>query len=58
MHRAEEFSYGGRESSIENVNERSDQSSMTSNDPPAGVKKIEAISQTWTQSSLIAAYVG
>ncbi|KAM0796047.1 hypothetical protein BDR22DRAFT_812634 [Usnea florida] len=35
-----------------------DSSSVISDVPQAGVKNIEAVSQTWTQSSLIAAYLG
>lgn len=34
------------------------QSSFTSDATQNGVKNIEAVSQTWTQSSLIAAYLG
>lgn len=33
-------------------------SSISSDDTQIGVKNIEAISQTWTKSSLIAAYLG
>ena len=35
-----------------------DSSSIISDAPQAGVKNIEAVSQTWTQSSLIVAYLG
>lgn len=35
-----------------------DRSSLSSGDAQTGVKGIEAISQTWTQWSLIAAYLG
>ena len=35
-----------------------DQSSLSSDDTQAGVKNIEAISQTWTKWSLVAAYAG
>ncbi|CAD6565954.1 MAG: hypothetical protein ASARMPREDX12_003626 [Alectoria sarmentosa] len=35
-----------------------DQSSLISDATPTGVKNIEAVSQTWTQASLIAAYLG
>ena len=35
-----------------------DQFSLISDATPTGVKNIEAVSQTWTQSSLIAAYLG
>ena len=34
------------------------QSSSSSDATQTGVKNIEAISQTWTQSSLVAAYLG
>lgn len=41
------------------VRDADDQSSLSSSqEPQAGVKNIEAISQTWTKWSLIAAYVG
>lgn len=33
-------------------------SSISSDDTQIGVKNIEAISQTWTKLSLIAAYLG
>ena len=33
-------------------------SSSSDDDPQAGVKNIEAISQTWTKWSLVFAYVG
>ena len=56
MQTAEGFSSGGQE--FNDVDERGDQASIASNDASAGVKKIEAISRTWTRSSLIAAYVG
>lgn len=35
-----------------------DQSSLASDATQTGVKNIEAVSQTWTQWSLIAAYLG
>ena len=35
-----------------------DASSLSSADAQAGVKGIEAISSTWTKTSLIIAYVG
>ena len=35
-----------------------DRSSLTSYDAQAGVKGIEAISQTWSKWALISAYVG
>ena len=35
-----------------------DQSSLSSDNTQAGVKNIEAISQTWTKWSLISAYLG
>ena len=41
-----------------NVEHEDDRSSLTSNAAQSGVKNIEAVSQTWTQSSLIAAYFG
>ena len=34
------------------------QSSLSTDDAQAGVKSIEAVSQTWTQWSLIVAYLG
>ena len=34
------------------------QSSLSTDDAQAGVKNIEAVSQTWTRSSLILAYLG
>ena len=40
------------------VQHEDDQSSLTSDATQTGVKSIEAVSQTWTQSSLIAAYLG
>lgn len=40
------------------VEHEDDQSSFTSDATQTGVKNIEAVSQTWTQSSLIAAYLG
>ena len=40
------------------VDHEDDQSSFTSDATQTGVKNIEAVSQTWTQSSLIAAYLG
>ena len=40
------------------VSDEDDQSSLSSSDTQQGVKGIEAISQTWTQWSLIAAYIG
>lgn len=39
-------------------NHEDDPSSISSNDTQAGVRNIEAISQTWTKRSLIAAYAG
>lgn len=41
-----------------NVEHDDDQSSFTSDATQTGVKNIEAVSQTWSQSSLIAAYLG
>lgn len=41
-----------------NVEQEDDHSSCASDAIQAGVKKIEVVSQTWTQSSLIAAYLG
>ena len=41
-----------------NVEHEDDQSSMNSDATQTGVKNIEAVSQAWTQSSLIAAYLG
>lgn len=41
-----------------NQDNEDDQSSLTSDATQTGVKNIEAVSQTWTQSSLIAAYLG
>ena len=35
-----------------------DQASFSSDDTQTGVKTVEAVSQTWTQSALIAAYLG
>jgi len=35
-----------------------DRSSLSSYEAQTGVKNIEAISQTWTRTSLVAAYVG
>lgn len=35
-----------------------DRSSLSSNDTQNGVKNIEAVSQVWTKSSLISAYLG
>ena len=35
-----------------------DQASFSSDETQVGVKTVEAISQTWTQSALIAAYLG
>lgn len=40
------------------VGDADDQSSLSSDETQAGVKNIEAISQTWTKWSLIAAYLG
>ena len=40
------------------VSDGDDRSSFSSKDAQQGVKGIEAISQTWTQWSLIAAYLG
>ena len=40
------------------VRDADDQSSLSSSEPQAGVKNIEAISRTWTQWSLIVAYLG
>lgn len=41
------------------THDEEDASSLISNDTQQqGVKRIEAISQTWTHSSLIAAYLG
>ena len=40
------------------VQHEDDQSSFSSNAAQTGVKNIEVVSQTWTQSSLIAAYLG
>ena len=39
-------------------NDAASSSSFVSDDAQTGVKGIEAISQTWTQSSLITAYLG
>ena len=39
-------------------NHDDDQSSLSSDNTQAGVKNIEAISQTWTKWSLISAYLG
>ena len=41
-----------------NVENDGDQSSLSSDTTQTGVKNIEAVSQTWTQSSLTAAYLG
>ena len=41
-----------------NVPDEEDQASLSSDATQAGVKNIEAVSQTWTQSSLVAAYFG
>lgn len=41
-----------------NEDHEDDRSSLTSDVRQSGVKNIEAVSQTWTQSSLIAAYLG
>ena len=41
-----------------NVQGEEDQTSLSSDTTQTGVKNIEAISQTWTQSSLVAAYFG
>ena len=38
--------------------EEYDRASFSSDETQTGVKNIEAVSQTWTQWSLIAAYVG
>ena len=35
-----------------------DQGSFSSDETQTGVKTVEVVSQTWTQSALIAAYVG
>ena len=35
-----------------------DQASFSSDETQTGVKTAEAVSQTWTQSALIAAYLG
>ena len=35
-----------------------DQASFSSDETQTGVKTVEAVSQTWTQSALIAAYLG
>lgn len=35
-----------------------DQASFSSDETQTGVKNIEAVSQTWTRYSLIAAYLG
>ena len=43
---------------VQNSDEEADQSSVASSDVQTGVKKIEAISSTWTKWSLIFAYVG
>lgn len=49
---------GSREKGHAYVGDADDQSSLSSYEPQAGVKSIEAISQTWTKWSLIAAYLG
>ena len=41
-----------------NINHEDDQSSFSSDETQTGVKGIEAVSQTWTEWSLIAAYLG
>lgn len=58
MGNAEGLSGAREEFNDENVAERREQSPIASDDAPAGVKEIEAISRIWTRSSLIAAYVG
>ena len=40
------------------VEHEHDRASFSSDETQTGVKNIEAVSQTWTQRSLIAAYVG
>ena len=40
------------------VRDADDQFSLSSSEPQAGVRNIEAISQTWTKWSLIVAYLG
>lgn len=49
------FSQGKGQSAIESED---DQSSFSSEETQTGVKTIEAVSQTWTRWSLIAAYLG
>ena len=41
-----------------NVPDEEDRASLSSDATQVGVKNIEAVSQTWTQSSLVAAYLG
>jgi hypothetical protein len=48
-------SQGKGQSAIESED---DQSSFSSEETQTGVKTIEAVSQTWTRWSLIAAYLG
>ena len=40
------------------VDREFDQASFSSDETQTGVKTVEAVSQTWTQSALIAAYLG
>ena len=40
------------------VEQEFDQASFSSDETQTGVKTVEAVSQTWTQSALIAAYLG
>lgn len=41
-----------------NAQHEDDQASLSSDATQAGVKNIEVVSQTWTQASLVASYLG
>lgn len=41
-----------------NGEHENDRTSFSSDAPQTGVKNIELVSQTWTQSSLVVAYLG
>ena len=59
MTSVEEITSGRSNKDLPNPGHGDDRSSLSSDDDPqAGVKNIEAISQTWTKWSLVFAYVG
>lgn len=59
MASAEETRVGTPNEDRAQVRDGDDRSSLSSDDDAqAGVKNIEAISQTWTKGALVSAYIG